>query len=460
MAVDHAVFVHNRVPNIETGLSPYDLFTKSRWPHSKYHDLHVWGTPVYVLDKAIADGNKLPKWQPKASRHINMGFSPRHASTVPLVLNPSTGAMMAEYHVMFDDWFQTISGSDSDIPNLNSKERSDLFKSSVLQFSDDHHAGLNEVVEACRQTRSFKEFDQHDINDSRYVDNKHESRLQERNRLGPPKIERMIQDKKTKAPFQRETHRIIDNINKPTNSMPSPDRPPIPTSPVKNTPPRPPPNMQNVKPKLKSNLTKPGLVRELRDYNSQGTKETMVTGKRERKQRELFTVNTFEQLFDDQYDKETMVPDEIDFHMTHINIPVWDESSQTYVTSDRESWNSNEKLTKDHPYYVAHTMTTKLEQDMMDIWNFNGPKGTGFYNVPGSELGYKLETEPRLELHHINVPSEVLFGKASVHDPDTLTWDEAMSESDENVKQWLEAAKRKIQALESKHAWTEEQIEY
>ena len=75
MAVDHAVFIHNHVPQEDTGLSPHDLFTKQRWPHSKFHDLHVWGCPVYVLDKQIADGHKLPRWKPRSTRQIFVGFS-------------------------------------------------------------------------------------------------------------------------------------------------------------------------------------------------------------------------------------------------------------------------------------------------------------------------------------------------------------------------------------------------
>ena len=52
MAVSHAVFL--------------DIWPlpKSRWEQRKYHDLHVWGCPVYVLEKAIADGKKLPRWKP------------------------------------------------------------------------------------------------------------------------------------------------------------------------------------------------------------------------------------------------------------------------------------------------------------------------------------------------------------------------------------------------------------
>ena len=93
MAVQHAVFLWNHVPNPGTGLSPNDIFTKTRWNQSKFHDLHVWGCPVYVLDKRIADGNKIPRWKPRSTRCMYLGFAPSYASSVPLVLNPTTGAI-------------------------------------------------------------------------------------------------------------------------------------------------------------------------------------------------------------------------------------------------------------------------------------------------------------------------------------------------------------------------------
>ena len=42
MAIDHAVFIHNHMPDPRTGLSPMDKFSRQRWPHSKFHDIHVF----------------------------------------------------------------------------------------------------------------------------------------------------------------------------------------------------------------------------------------------------------------------------------------------------------------------------------------------------------------------------------------------------------------------------------
>ena len=49
-----------------------------------------------------------------------MGLSPDHASTVPLVLNLDTGAITPQFHVVFDDWFTTVTTSVDDLPDFNS----------------------------------------------------------------------------------------------------------------------------------------------------------------------------------------------------------------------------------------------------------------------------------------------------------------------------------------------------
>ena len=93
MAVQYATYLYNKVPDSSTGLCPDDLFTKTRWEQRKFHDHHVWGSPLYALDKTVSDGKKLPCWKPRASRGIIVALSPDHASTVPLVLNLDTGAI-------------------------------------------------------------------------------------------------------------------------------------------------------------------------------------------------------------------------------------------------------------------------------------------------------------------------------------------------------------------------------
>ena len=172
LAVDHAVRLHNHMPRTDSGLSPADIFTKQRWPHAKFHDLHVWGCPVYVLDKRIADGKKIPRFQPRSTRHINLGFSSQFASTVPLLLNPNTGRITAQFNVVFDDFFTTVTSTAGDLPALNSPEWMNLFQDSVLQFPSDAES-LDDVDSSNPPPILYRDstpfLDSHDIDTSPYV---------------------------------------------------------------------------------------------------------------------------------------------------------------------------------------------------------------------------------------------------------------------------------------------------
>ena len=136
MAVDHAVYLYNHVPNELTGLAPIDIFTCTHWTQSKFHDLHVWGCPMYMLDSTNADGKELPCWKP-CSCHSNMGHSPKHASTVPLVLNPATGAITTAFNVIFDDWFATVTLTMDSLPDFKSAELNKMFGESTYQYPFD-----------------------------------------------------------------------------------------------------------------------------------------------------------------------------------------------------------------------------------------------------------------------------------------------------------------------------------
>jgi hypothetical protein len=148
MAVSHAIFLHNHVPDLSTGLCPSDVFTKSRWEQRKYHDLHVWGCPVYALEKTIVDGKKLPRWKPRSIRCVNMGLSKKHASTVPLVLNPETGYITPQYHIVFDDWFATVATNVDALPDFNTTRWARLFGDSKYQFPFDEDDNDDATEEA------------------------------------------------------------------------------------------------------------------------------------------------------------------------------------------------------------------------------------------------------------------------------------------------------------------------
>ena len=118
MAVDYAIHLYNNTPQPDSGLSPNELFSGTKSDHQALKNAHTWGCPVYVLDPKIADGHKLPKWRPRARRAQFMGVSPLHAETVHVVRNLNTGYLSPQYHVVFDDWFETTYADDDTPPSV------------------------------------------------------------------------------------------------------------------------------------------------------------------------------------------------------------------------------------------------------------------------------------------------------------------------------------------------------
>ena len=115
MAISYAVWVFNRLPQVDTGVTPNEIWSESRSSHEDFRRAHVFGCPVYVLDPKLQDGHKIPKWDPRARLGMFLGYSDVHSSLVPLVLNVRTGKISPQYHVIFDDEFATVH-STNEIP--------------------------------------------------------------------------------------------------------------------------------------------------------------------------------------------------------------------------------------------------------------------------------------------------------------------------------------------------------
>ena len=107
MATSCVAYIYNRFPN-KAGVAPADLFMGTQFPCHKLKDIHVWGCPVCILNPMLQQGHKLPKWQPCSWHEIFVGFSLSHSSDVPLILNPRTGHISPQYHVVFDNSFSTV----------------------------------------------------------------------------------------------------------------------------------------------------------------------------------------------------------------------------------------------------------------------------------------------------------------------------------------------------------------
>ena len=79
-----AAHVHNIAPRDKDGKTPANLFTKqTRPPKARYN--HTFGCPAYILHRDLQGSKKINKWIKRARVGINLGPSPKHASTVSLI---------------------------------------------------------------------------------------------------------------------------------------------------------------------------------------------------------------------------------------------------------------------------------------------------------------------------------------------------------------------------------------
>ena len=118
MAIDHAVWLYNRIPKRETGFSALELWSRSQFLPSKeiLSTSHTWGCPAYVLEPKLQKGGvKIPKWAPRSRRGVFLGFSRMHSTMVGLVLNLQTKFISPQFHIVFDDMFTTINSNNEEV---------------------------------------------------------------------------------------------------------------------------------------------------------------------------------------------------------------------------------------------------------------------------------------------------------------------------------------------------------
>jgi hypothetical protein len=106
-ALRNANDISNSAPGIKDGISPMEKFSQVK-VSPKVRTNHTFGCPVYVLDSRLQEGQSIPKWDEKARIGIYLGMSPRHSRKVALVLNLQTGHVSPQFHVVFDDLFETL----------------------------------------------------------------------------------------------------------------------------------------------------------------------------------------------------------------------------------------------------------------------------------------------------------------------------------------------------------------
>lgn len=67
-AMEYATFLYNHLPKDNNHHAPIEIFSSSQLDKSWIKKARVFGCPAYVLNPAIQDGKKLPRWKPKSKK--------------------------------------------------------------------------------------------------------------------------------------------------------------------------------------------------------------------------------------------------------------------------------------------------------------------------------------------------------------------------------------------------------
>jgi hypothetical protein len=99
----------NNLVHQADGCTPFETLASLDSVPIKASNFHTFGCLCYVLDHHLQSGSgKCPKWEPCAQMGIYVGRLPSHASNVALILNPQTGHVSPQFHMVFDDDFTTV----------------------------------------------------------------------------------------------------------------------------------------------------------------------------------------------------------------------------------------------------------------------------------------------------------------------------------------------------------------
>ena len=113
-AMRHTNDVANATPKKGEDDSPLEKFSGVKVVPKLRH-FHGFGCPTYNLDNALQSGECAPKWRQLSRLSVYLRPSPIHARSVALVLNPRMGHVSPQFHIKFDDFFETVQKKPTDL---------------------------------------------------------------------------------------------------------------------------------------------------------------------------------------------------------------------------------------------------------------------------------------------------------------------------------------------------------
>jgi hypothetical protein len=134
-AIQQAATIYNTTKrrSRDYDISPWEQFTGKR---SKLNqsDMHPLFCPVYVLDRRMQEGTSPPKWTKRTTQKVYVGHLHHYSRSVPMVWDPKTKLVSPQFHVMFDDHFDTVQPPDPNIKHADTMDR--LFRDNRYTYDD------------------------------------------------------------------------------------------------------------------------------------------------------------------------------------------------------------------------------------------------------------------------------------------------------------------------------------
>jgi hypothetical protein len=98
------------------------------------NDMHPLFCPVYILDRRMQEGTSRPKCTKRTTQQVYVGHLHHFSKSVPTVWEPKTKLVSPQFHVMFDDNFDTVQAPDPNITHADTMDR--LFKKNSYKYDD------------------------------------------------------------------------------------------------------------------------------------------------------------------------------------------------------------------------------------------------------------------------------------------------------------------------------------
>jgi hypothetical protein len=82
----------------------------------------------------MQEGTSPPKWTKRTTQKVYVGHLHHYSKSVPMVWDPKTKLVWPQFHVMFDDNFDTVQAPDPNIKHADTMDR--LFKTNRYTYDD------------------------------------------------------------------------------------------------------------------------------------------------------------------------------------------------------------------------------------------------------------------------------------------------------------------------------------